>query len=67
MHWLALSILLQDEDTGSFRIGRVIFNDDGVADSRENILDKNGIGCKFIIPVVGHHNLLTCHQREDRL
>jgi hypothetical protein len=52
MHWLALEILLQDEDTGAFRIGRIIFHNDGVADSCENILDGDSIGCKFIIPVV---------------
>jgi hypothetical protein len=52
MHWLALAILLQDEDTGAFGIGRILFHHDGVADSRENILHRDTIGCEFIIPVV---------------
>ena len=67
MHWLALAILLQDEDTGAFRIGRIIFHNDGVAASRENLLDRDSIGGKFIIPVVRHYDLLPCHQREDCL
>jgi hypothetical protein len=61
MHWLALAVLLQDEDTGTFRIRRIIFHHDGVADSRENILDGDSIGCKFIIPMVRHHDLLPVY------
>ena len=57
MDRLTLPISLQHQHTRTFGIGRVIFNHYRVRDSRQDILDKNVIGCQFVVAVIGDTDL----------
>ena len=52
MQRLTLLILLQDEHTWPLIIRRIIFDHDGFACPRENVLDKKVICREFIIAMV---------------
>jgi hypothetical protein len=52
MHWAAIPILLQSQQTRSLREVRVVLDERGSRDSVHQVPCKEPVGSEFIVPVV---------------
>ncbi len=62
-----LSIFLQNKNARSFRIIRIVFDDDSVLNSFYNILNENMVFRKFIVSMIGNPDFPVCNQLQDSL
>ncbi len=53
MQGLAVPVVLQDKDTWTFRISRIIFNRHSSAHTIDNVFDEEIVCGEFVVPVRG--------------
>ena len=63
MNRLAVSILFQDQNTGPFRVARIVLDDDGCGKTIDDVANKDMVCGEFLITVIGHTDVATSHER----
>ena len=61
------TVVLQHQDARTFRIGGIVFHDDGCVQSINNIARPNGVCRELVVTVKRHAYFATSHQRSDLL
>ncbi len=67
MDRLAVVIPLQDWDTRSLVVGRILFDHDALADRCADIPDQDAISSQFIVAMVRDQDLTPCDQVKNAL
>ena len=62
MQGLAVPVVLQDKDTWTFRIIRIVFNRHRRAHAVDNVSDKEIVCGELIVPVRRNTHLTACYQ-----
>jgi hypothetical protein len=63
MNRLTVAILLQDQNTRSFRVVRIVFDNDCPPETVDDLANQETVCGELLITVIGHPDVAANHQR----
>ncbi len=63
MNRLTVAILLQHQNTRSFRVVRIIFDNDCPRETVDDLANQETVCGELLITVIGHPDVAASHQR----
>jgi hypothetical protein len=63
MNRLTVAILLQHQSTRSFRVVRIVFDNDCARETVDDLANQETVCSELLITVIGHPDVAASHQR----
>lgn len=67
MNRLTVSIVFQDQNARSFRILRIVFDDDSTAQAIDDVTNRHTVGGKFFVAVIRNAHVAARHERAHKV